>query len=172
MLSFLVMALACARPALADKAFDDWSVGLASDQTMLYASTSNDSDEILGELCFFQGGNCFWVLGMSTKCDEDDRYPILANSSSGARHLEITCMGPIDTPDGDYLYAFDWKEIEAVIKDASWVGLAFPMSGDAFKVVRFSLKGIGPATEFMEDLFKRGLKNPDLRPKSTKSEIL
>jgi hypothetical protein len=167
--------VSCASAArAADQRFNDWSVGFSDSGTSLYAATVNDSGEVLGEYCDLDSKKCHWLLGMETECDEGDEYPLLANTSSGARHLMATCFK--DIGDGQHVYAFDWREIEAVIKGAKWVGLAFPMAGDAFKVVRFSLSGIDDSTRFMEAAFKRALEagsrpSPE-KPQGTKTQIL
>lgn len=155
-----------------DQRFGDWSVGFTESGTMIYAATVNDSGELLGEYCNIESKKCYWLLGMGTQCDEGDEYPLLANTSSGARHLTATCFK--DAGDGQQVYGFDWREIESVIKGARWVGLAFPMKGDAFKVVRFSLDGIDASTRFMEGAFQRALES-GVRPRTvqgTKTEIL
>jgi hypothetical protein len=136
----------------------------------MYAATTNDSGDVLAEFCYFEDRECVWVLGTETQCEEGDEYPVLANSSGGARHLVVTCL--MDGDDGDHFYGFDWKELEQVVKGERWMGLAFPMRGDAFKVVRFSLDGIDQATEVLDSGFRRALENDSTRPRNTKNEIM
>lgn len=147
--------------------FGDWSVIVADDGGSMYAATSNDSEEVLGEFCSFESGSCSWRLGMDTACEKGDEYPLLANSSSGAQHLMVTCLNPLKS--GGHVYGFAWKDIESVIKDAKWMGMAFPMDGDAFRVVRFSLKGMDEATRFLETVFFESVKSGK---RGTKSQIL
>ena len=133
----------------------------------MYAGTVNDSGEILAENCTFEDGKCTWSLGMPTKCKLGDSYPMLVNSSSGAAHLTAHCDRKTE---GDlYVYLFAWKELEAAIKGAKWVGRCVPLDGDAFKVVRFPLDGIDESTKFLEEVFFEALKDGK---KGTKSEVL
>jgi hypothetical protein len=164
-----LLGLVASGATAAERTFKDWSVALSDNSEYLFAATMNDSGEVLGEFCYFATGTCNWVLGMKTECEEDSEYPFLANSSSGARHLEVSC---VDAGDGHYVYGFAWKEIEAVIKGAAWVGLALPMNGDAFKVVRFSLRGVDESTSFLEDVFQAALKSGTGAKRNTKSTIM
>jgi len=149
------------------KEFGQWVVGLTTEAEAMYAGTVNDSGDILAEHCTFEDGKCIWSLGMPTKCKLGDSYPMLVNSSSGAAHLMAYCDRK--TEGGLHIYQFAWKELEAALKGAKWVGLAFPLDGDAFKVVRFSLEGIDESTKFLEEVFSEALKDGK---KGTKSEVL
>ncbi|MGI9246325.1 MAG: hypothetical protein ACR2I8_06450, partial [Steroidobacteraceae bacterium] len=81
------------------------------------------------------------------------------------------CFGALN--DGKtHLYVFNWSEIEAIVKGAKWVGLAFPMDGDRFKVVRFSLNGIDGSTRFLETAFKQGLDASGTRPQGTRTQVM
>jgi hypothetical protein len=170
MVVLAAFVLGLAAPVQAEEAFGDWSVGISDDAGSIYAGTVNDSGEMLAEICYFENRNCFWVLGMKTKCEEDAEYPILINSSGGARHVTVTCFAA-GLKGGDHLYGMPWKEIEESIKGQEWVGIALPMQGDAFKVVRFSLDGIDQATDEMEGAFRKIL-DGGARPRSTKTQIL
>jgi hypothetical protein len=149
--------------------FGDWRVELDDSGDFMYAATINDSGEILGEYCYFSSEQCNWILGMATECDEGDTYVLLGNSSKAAKPLDVTCL--TDLGEGVHVYAFEWKELESVIKGAKWVGMAFPMQGDAFTVVRFSLDGIDASTRLMETGFKK-LLDSGVRKKSTKTQIM
>ena len=152
-----------------ERQFDDWNVGAGESGDFLFAATTNDSGEMLGEYCYASTGKCLWLLGMKTPCEEKDSYVLLANSSSRAKALEVTCAK--DLGDGTHIYVFDWKELESVIKGASWVGLAFPMQKDAFKVVRFSLNGSGGSTDLLESAFQKMLDNGKTT-QGTKTQIM
>ncbi|MGI9247012.1 MAG: hypothetical protein ACR2I8_09995, partial [Steroidobacteraceae bacterium] len=80
----------------AERNFGDWSVALIDDASAVYASTINDSGEVLGEYCYFSDGNCLWLMGMETTCKEGDTYLLLANSSTGAAHLKVHCFGALN----------------------------------------------------------------------------
>lgn len=170
--ALLALVLLTGLPDLAlaqSQQFSDWQVVLDDSGDFMYAATMNDSGDILGEYCYFSSGECHWILGMATKCEVGDRYVLLSNSSKAAKPLDVTCLN--DIGDGVHVYAFEWKELESVIKGAKWVGMAFPMQDDAFKVVRFSLDGIDASTRFLETGFQRALRSGE-RKKSTKTQIM
>jgi hypothetical protein len=151
------------------RTFDDWVVTVDDDGTSIYAATVNDSGEMFAEMCFLSSGSCNWVLGISTACKEDHVYAVLANSSITAKALDITCLKELG--DGTHVYSFEWKPLESVIKGASWVGMAIPMEGDAFQVVRFSLKGLDASTKLLESTFLKAMEKAP-KPQGTKTQIM
>ena len=143
------------------KQFGQWVVGLTTEAEAMYAGTVNDSGEILAENCTFEDGKCTWSLGMPTKCKLGDSYPMLVNSSSGAAHLTAHCDRKTE---GDlYVYLFAWKELEAAIKGAKWVGLAFPSTGTPSRsCASHSMVSMSPRSSSRRDVF-RGAKGPEER---------
>lgn len=156
--SALLMCVAVAHGQ--ERSYEDWGIGIADDQTYLYAATKNDSGEILGEYCYFKSKKCVWLVSFNTKCKAGDSYPILANSDSSAIALTVTCFGPIDEHSSVHVYGFDdWKLLESMLKDAGRVGFATALSGDQFSVARFSLSGRTDATAALEAMFSEKIKS-------------
>jgi len=126
-----------------------WMVSTQSD-TALYAVTVNDSGALLGQFCYPEQGSCMWLLGMSTGCQEGDKYPVLLNSDRGAQSVEIYCDGKLES--GLYRYAFtDFDAMQNHVKDSTRIGFAVPLRADQFRVVRFTLDGATRAIQAMRD---------------------
>lgn len=119
--------------------FGNWHVDTSSEDAV-YAATGNDSGAVFGQFCFLSAGSCYWFLGMSTACEKDAQYPVLANSDAGAWKFDVVCNGQI--PNGMYRYVFsDFNTVDALVRKGSRLGIAFPMKGDQFLVSRFLLNG-------------------------------
>jgi hypothetical protein len=124
--------------ATAGRGIDDWWVDNFPEG--MYAATLNDSGNLLGQYCFTEKGNCMWILGMKTGCEADHKYPILVNSDTGARTLEVFCGGQLES--GQYRYFFsEFDAIDNIVRGSSRIGFAAPLKDDQFQVVRFSLRG-------------------------------
>ena len=119
------------------KLFDDGSAG---------AQTLNDSGLALGVYCA-AAKNCQAYLLASMDCEENGKYPVLMNSTSGAQALNTTCAN-ISTPDSKPRFALFFDDFEAVVslmfKDRV-AGFSIPMADGTFKVSRFSLDGSNEA---------------------------
>jgi hypothetical protein len=167
--------LACGlQSASADEKFSDWLVGSMSNGTGLYAATINDSGLLLGEYCYFSSNNCVWVLGSDTVCEQDHRYPALANTDQGAASLEISCTGQFQQS-GKTTFAYffsDWKLLESLMKTSTRLGIAVPMKSDQFTVWRFSLDGMTAAIRKMEADFLASSRWNGQRPQGTFSTTL
>lgn len=136
--------------------FGDWGTSYSKDGDFVFAATMNDSDALLGQYCYFKEDACLWMLGTRTRCAENHKYPVLANSESGSFPLEIYCTGKVSN--GSYLYAFtDCESISDMVSKGSMVGFAIPLLSDQFKVVRFSLRGANSAINKMSSSFKTRL---------------
>lgn len=136
--------------AYADSTYGDWQAGVTDDRTMMYAYTTNDSGNVFGEWCSVTTGNCTWMIGLTTGCEQESSYPVLANSDKVAAALDIKCGGKIeDTQLSRYQFT-NFKSVEGLLKNAHRIGFALPMQGDQFRVVRFSLRGSSTATATME----------------------
>jgi hypothetical protein len=90
-----------------------------------------------------------WTLGIKVACEADSKYPLLANTDGGAVHLQVVCRG-LSANKEFYSYVFDdFQAVDNLIKAGVRVGFAFPMQGDEFRVIRFSLTGSGSAVTNM-----------------------
>lgn len=149
MLSVLVSVLAVAQ----SQTFGSWFIDTTS-RDGLYAATMNDSGALLGQFCFPGAGACVWLIGMRTRCETGEKYPILANSDVGARYLEIYCDGELEN--GLHRYAFtDFDAVDGLVKSGSRVGFAIPLRQDQFIVVRFLLNGSKAAISAMRTTAER-----------------
>lgn len=146
LITLLLALLAfAAAPAVADDS-DKWTVN-TDDPAMMYAVVLNDSGALFGEYCYPDKHSCLWLISLSTECEKNHKYPVLANSDGGAVHLTIQCQGAIGNDDDKkYAYVFtDFDEINDLVKHAKRVGFALPLQSDRFRVVRFSLEGAASA---------------------------
>jgi hypothetical protein len=92
-----------------------------------------------------------WLIGVEQSCIEGNRYPVLANTDTGALHLDVVCAGRIEGSTR-YRYAFsNFDEVDGIIRKAARVGFALPLEGDAFVVVRFTLNGAVRAITVMRE---------------------
>jgi hypothetical protein len=129
------------------QSFGDWYAE-TSDPATMYAASVNDSGNVLGQYCFPDDGACVWLIGIKTGCEPGGKYPVLANSDTGAAHLDALCGGKLS--DGLYRYAFsDFSAIDNFIKQATRVGFALPLQEDQFRVIRFNLDGASRAVSVM-----------------------
>jgi hypothetical protein len=137
-----VMVIACVSAmTLQAQNFGDWTVSAAPKEAFVFAVTANDSGRIFGQFCFYEEGNCMWLLTTASSCDEGHQYPILANSDQGSRQLSLACIGMVPGK-SDYRLAFsDFDEIDSLVQKSSRIALAIPLHDDSFTVVRFNLKG-------------------------------
>ena len=149
--------------------FGNWTVGKTNDGAKLYAATINDSGNILGQYCSLTEGTCTWLLGLSIRCKVGDKYPILINAESGAASSEVYCF---ESPSkGISQYAFtNFDQADTFAKTNVLVGLAFPMVGDQFKVIRFDLADANRAINSM--LKRAGEQQQAPSKKSTKDRTL
>lgn len=134
----------------AESSFGDWQAGVTDDRSTMYAYTTNDSGDMFGEWCSVTTGNCTWMLGLTTACEQESSYPVLANTDTGAAPLNIKCGGKIEDSELSRYQFTSFKDVEKLLKGGHRVGIALPMQGDQFRVVRFSLKGSSAATSAME----------------------
>jgi hypothetical protein len=132
--------LGATTPAMA-QSFERWTTG-ADEQGGTHASVMNESGFILGQYCDSRTGPCYWVLGMSARCKMGTKYPVLVNSDVSAQSLEVGCTGETAGQAGIYGLVFtDPEAIGGIIARSNRLGIAFPMKGDQFRVVRFDVTG-------------------------------
>lgn len=112
-----------------------------------FAATINSSGHSIGQYCYFESGNCMYLVNLKVTCEVGHKYPALINSSSGAVHIEMVCSHEYE---GDGVFAITpFDDIDNVVRQASRMGIVIPMEGDQFKVGRFSLAGSTYALDLM-----------------------
>jgi len=131
-----------------DRTIGDWISGRMESNEGVYAGTMNDSKGILGQYCFSNSGDCIWLLANKTNCEEGSEYSVLVNSEAGALSTRVYCF----KNEGEPRFAFaDFKSIDNAIRNASNIGIAFPLQSGTFKVSRFSLNGAAKALDHMRN---------------------
>jgi hypothetical protein len=144
--TFLITVLATALPAHA-QVIGDWVVDVKS-PSAYSAVTMNDSGHTFGEFCDLEEGNCYWLIEMSSSCEEGAMSPVLANSDGSAVNLELLCMGRLEG--GNYAYAFtDFDEVDRLVRHSEKLGFAVPIAGDQFTMVKYNLRGTADALSIM-----------------------
>lgn len=147
--------------------FGSWFTGKTNDNNLVFAATTNDNGHLLGQYCSPEKGSCLWILGISTPCKLGDKYPILANSDSGASHLPVRCDEQLE--DGRFRYVFSkFNDIDSIIKGSLRIGFALPLQSDNFRVIRFDLSGVNRAIKFMSSSETK----PAPKTKGTKDQYL
>jgi hypothetical protein len=166
--SFLLSLMAIWPQWSSAETYGAWSVDVTNDGEAIYAATVNDSGNLLGQYCFPAEGNCIWLVGMSSACDEGDKYPVLANADTGASHISVYCSTQLK--DGLYRYVFsEFDEIDAIVKNAMRVGFAVPLQDDRFKVVRFDLNGSNEAIALLRAAAEKAKEDSSSDRKSSKN---
>jgi hypothetical protein len=148
--AIVALALLCGFVARAEsQTFGTWAASV-DDTGGVYASTVTDSGHILGQYCDPSVASCYWLLGMSTRCKPGAKYPVLVNSDTAAQGLEVGCTGETAGQAGTYGLVFtDFEAISRIIASSHQLGIAFPLKGDQFRVVRFDLVGASAALAAM-----------------------
>ena len=132
--------------------FGSWSAGQMSEGEGLFAATSNDSGNVLGQYCVWNKDSCFYIIAFKTACELNSEYPVLVNADTGALPLRIRCDGVLTggSVNGFYRYVFtDFKTVDRLVKEATNVGFALPLQKDEFRVIRFDLNGSNEAIAHM-----------------------
>ena len=151
--------------------YGSWTTGLVSEGDGLYAATVNDSGHVLGQYCFPSSGNCFYVLGLDTSCKKDNSYPVLINSDAGSLKLDLVCDGALDS--GKYRYLLNpFDDIDDIVKKANRLGIAIPLRGDQFTVIRFNLNGSNESIAAMRAAASQALDATRPARRSTRDQRL
>ena len=158
--AFVILAIAGTTTAMAGEPilFDQWGVVRADDGSSVAAVTAVNDDAAFGEWCFFSSKSCTWELLINISCKEGDSALLLANSTSSYSSLKAQCLGK-SGQGALYSYAFNWRDLEALIKSPSndsLVAFAMPLEKSEFRVVRFSLDGLRESTGMVEHRFFKG----------------
>ncbi len=147
----LLLVFACS-VVQAQKQSADW-VALTTGDEFYSALTVNDSGNVFGQWCFFDSGNCMYLVSLTTACESGSNYSILANTDAGAQMLSLKCFGPYDTDSGKrHRYAFsDFDVIDGLVRKANKVGFAMALQDGYFNVVRFTLATSNAAIDNMRE---------------------
>jgi hypothetical protein len=143
--------------------FKDWTVQTNDARTNMTATTVNDSGNEFGRICYFENKMCGWALLSRNTCVEEVETPVLVNSESGAWQLTVKCLR--SEKERSVLMFSSSEELNRISASDREMGIAFPLQGGRFVVMRFSLVGSGQAVSAMEDIIAN-------RPSSTKDMIL
>jgi hypothetical protein len=145
-----LLCLTIPAPSAAQAAFGKWHVEAADGR--IYASTVNDSGHVIGQYCYPKDGKCYWLLGITTKCEKGEKYPILVNSDAGAESVEIYCFGELKSAPGRYQFAFtNFDRANHLVTQSKRIGIAIPLAGDQFRVIRFDVGDAAAAVGAMRD---------------------
>jgi len=157
-----ILAGAITAPA---QVIGDWVVDVKSPNAYSVV-TVNDRGHAFGEFCDLNEGNCYWLIEMSSSCDEGTTSPVLGNSDGAAVNLELVCMGRLEG--GSYAYAFtDYDQVDELVRHSDRIGFAVPLGGDEFRMVKYNLRGTADALSVMLAATGQRLK---LVPPNTNSE--
>ncbi len=138
----------------------DWTYSL---RDPFYAATINDSGNVFGQWCDLDDRSCFYLVAFPTRCEEDDKYPVLINSDKGSFSTTLICRGKLKNRNL-YRYVFaNFDQIDGLAKSAQRVGVAIPLEGDEFRVIRFSLVGASVALTAMRAAGDRAVPASDRR---------
>ena len=139
-------------PGLAVAAtFSDWEASGDRTSSFLSAATVNESQEVFGEWCYPDKGNCIWLMGITTQCREGNTYPVLAYSDGGAVQLEVRCLGKLELTGAYQLVFTNFDDVDHIARKATRVRFAIPLQAGQFHIVRFSLAGAVDALTVMRE---------------------
>lgn len=146
-----VVATLCILPASA-QTIGAWDYEVAND---LYAGTTNDSSNILGQQCVATERTCLYLVGLPARCREAASIPAVVNSDSGAFPVRLMCIGR-GGKYNLYRYVFeDFGAIDAAVRNSRRIGIAVPMDDSEVAVLRFSLDGATAALTLMRGAAER-----------------
>lgn len=138
----MVLTIASGLGHSAEMTYGDWKVKVYGDAQLTEAFTANSSGSIFGLLCLAANDVCSFYVFPQTTCEEGDASSILINSDAGALAAAIKCVKI-----GDTYYSFiqETSLVQDAVMKSKNIGIAIPMEGGQFKVVRFSLIGANSA---------------------------
>lgn len=168
--SLAVMLCFISFSAMPQKVERDWLADFTSGD-YAYAATTNDSGNVLGQWCYYESGNCMYLIASATGCEGDSVYPVLANADTGATVLNIQCRGVFDAGGvKKYRYVFtDFDAIDKLVRAANRVGFAMPLKDGYFNVVRFTLAASNGELDRMRTAVAAKLRStPKEKPQGTK----
>jgi len=168
-----IVGLACVVVAMSANAAErrarDWIWNTESPD-LQWASTANDAGEALGQFCDATEGKCFYAVSFDTTCEEGASYPAIVNTDAGASAITLRCGVRLENGT-NLMVASDFDQMDGLVRGATRMGFALPMESDAFRAVRFSLKGADKALDRMREVAVRtGSRRPDAK-QSKSSEV-
>lgn len=170
-LAACLLSVLAVNTAHAGKVFGEWSVDLTNDRAYLFAATANDSGAVFGQYCQLEESTCYWVLGIATSCERGNSYPVLANTQGSAAPLTVICDGQLSS--GLYRYVFKpFDTVDGLLLNMPRIGFAFPLTGDQFRVVRFSLDGAHRAVNTLRQQVLQQPAPPSPSKPSTKDQLM
>lgn len=116
----------------------DWGWSDAADD-YYYAVTSNEAEHLLGQYCYFESGECLYLVTFNTTCEKGAETPAVINSDLGSIAVTLHCGHVYDG--SNVLFISEFKDIDSLIRGAKRIGMAVPMLNDQFRVSRWSLEG-------------------------------
>lgn len=129
----------------AREASGDWFWS-ADNPDAFYAGTVNDSSLALGQFCYPKLDTCVFAFDLGTKCVRNRKSPAIVSTDVGAEAIELVCG---DHFERQILIAKNFKVVDEFVRRSKIFGIAVPLDGNEFKVVRFSLVGSTRALDRM-----------------------
>lgn len=142
-ISLLIIALFLTKSAFAEKVRSgEWWLDVSDSSLFTEAFTANQSGSTFGFICIASSNKCVYYVSPQTTCDEGSTSAVLINSDAGALYSTVKC-----TKLGDTYYSViqETDSLHSAVMKSNEIGIAFPMKGGQFKVVRFSLVGANSA---------------------------
>jgi hypothetical protein len=156
--------LLCAFPSAsaADLRFGDWVAHVTGNEREAF--TNNESGSALGVLCSVESQHCLAYLRANTTCSEGNKQVALVNTDSGAFPIDMLCSKIRGQSGPEFVNLLgSYDDMRDVILKHNSIGIALPMTGGQFKVVRFSLIGSNQAIEAVEHLPARSKYRDQMR---------
>jgi hypothetical protein len=138
----------------------DWTIQV--DHDPFFAATSNDSNS-LGQFCSEAAHRCFYTVTSQSACDLGIAYPVLLNTDSGVSPNSVVCMGKLENSENYWYTISDFEKMDAMIRQSRRISIAFPIGGERFQIMSFSLEGAGAAIIFMRSVADRVINHEERR---------
>lgn len=124
----------------------DW---VLDDRSVLKeAFTSNSSGSVFGYFCLAE--SCTFYLHSISSCEVGRKLPVLINCDAGSTYVTGACLKL-----GDKFYnVIADSDLITAISSGDEIGIAIPLRGGRFKVLRFSLNGAIDAVKKINDAWK------------------
>lgn len=147
--AFLIPALALAGD-LQPKTYGDWVASSARGYNFNMAYTSNANNEDLAEYCYTDSGQCEWRFHINIICKNGTQGLVLINGENAYDYSVTTCLGILGSDPSKYTYKIEnWRRLEEILNSSAQIGIAMPMIGGAFRVLRWSARGAVSATAYI-----------------------
>ena len=149
---FLALAIACVLTCGAqDATVGDWTFGTATDGTP-YTYTMNESGGVFGQWCDGTEGSCFWVVASTSRCADNVQYPVIVNGATTSFAATFICSGTVQlSGKTHYRYVLSpFDSVQSAVMQGARIGIAIPMTGEEFRVLRFSLNGAAFMSQKMD----------------------